>query len=262
MTNFGAIAILRALPEAAPARQVRVLIALETFRAEAGGWRPVGQDLLARTANVSRSTLKRARPELIAVKLITYQPGGRGPGSLSRYRIEIPDLKRGPHAEPLTGQEKGSTDGRKGVHPPGQKGSTGKTGKSSVPAGQPANFSANGATPALGAKAPALKAGAFSSAGGEAPALDGTGTSPPGTRHRAPPCPVCGKQFSQELLADPDFRALAVAGDVLHAECTEEDERRYLASASIKQLLEDGYYDEAVARDPAATAAILGEATP
>jgi len=43
------------------------------------------------------------------------------------------------------------------------------------------------------------------------------------TLYRAPPCPACGKPFSQEQLADPDWRAMALAGDVVHAECVESE---------------------------------------
>jgi hypothetical protein len=82
VTNYGAIAILAALPEEAPARQVRVLIALETFRAGDDGWRKAGRVLLCQTANISRWTVQRARAELIGAKLIEYDPGrGRGVGS-------------------------------------------------------------------------------------------------------------------------------------------------------------------------------------
>lgn len=38
----------------------------------------------------------------------------------------------------------------------------------------------------------------------------------PKTTLAAPPCPVCGLPFSAEILADPDVRALAMAGDLTH----------------------------------------------
>ncbi len=59
---------------------------------------------------------------------------------------------------------------------------------------------------------------------------DGAGAPPPprpGTRYTAPPCPVCGEPFSQEWLADPATRSMALAGDIIHEECREEDNRRY-----------------------------------
>lgn len=40
----------------------------------------------------------------------------------------------------------------------------------------------------------------------------------------APPCPGCGKPFSQELLADPAARQLAMDGDLTHSsECEDRD---------------------------------------
>jgi hypothetical protein len=68
-----------------------------------------------------------------------------------------------------------------------------------------------------------------------------------GESHRAPPCPECGKPFSQENLADPDFRAMAIAGEVIHAECLEADNLRYLRTSSIEQLIEDGAVCDAIA---------------
>jgi hypothetical protein len=47
---------------------------------------------------------------------------------------------------------------------------------------------------------------------------------------RAPPCSVCGKPFSQEVLADPAAREMAMAGEIVHPECMEEDERRWEAA--------------------------------
>lgn len=41
--------------------------------------------------------------------------------------------------------------------------------------------------------------------------------------YSAPPCPECGKPFSQEQLADPEFRASALAGEVIHGECIERE---------------------------------------
>jgi hypothetical protein len=48
----------------------------------------------------------------------------------------------------------------------------------------------------------------------------------PKTPFLAPPCPECGKPFSQEQLADPDFRSMALAGDVIHTECIERNYAR------------------------------------
>jgi hypothetical protein len=40
--------------------------------------------------------------------------------------------------------------------------------------------------------------------------------------YSAPPCPICGEPFSQDLLADPDFRAMAMDGGVVHdGKCAE-----------------------------------------
>jgi hypothetical protein len=76
---------------------------------------------------------------------------------------------------------------------------------------------------------------------------------------RAPPCPECGKPFSQEFLADPERRGLAFEGSALCSdECDRADAERYYANQSIAELLEGGSYDLAVKRGPAAVAAILG----
>jgi len=95
VSNYGAGYILAALPRRADARQVRVLIALETFRCDAGdGWRRVSQVTLAAEANVDLKTLRRARGELVDAKLIECKPG-RGKGVLSRWKILIPPLDKG-----------------------------------------------------------------------------------------------------------------------------------------------------------------------
>jgi hypothetical protein len=148
VTNYGAIAILAALPDGAGERQLRVLVAVETFKADSEGWRPAGQILLAKTANVSVSTLQRARRRLIEAKLITYRAGS-GRGQLSRYRIDIADLKRKSPSDHLS-------DKSKGGHLPGQKVVTDKPGKPSVPAGHPSQNGQHAPNPALSAKAEAL----------------------------------------------------------------------------------------------------------
>ena len=83
----------------------------------------------------------------------------------------------------------------------------------------------------------------------------------PEDQRRAPPCPECGKPFSSEQLADPDFRYMAMRGEVNcgSPECDKADEDKFIAGATISDLLEMGYYDEAAARDPGAVAAILGD---
>jgi hypothetical protein len=238
MTNYGALAILRALPQNAPARQLRILIAVETFKSDSNGWRRAGQVLLAETANMSISTLKRGRPELIDAKLLEYEHG-LGRGALSRYRLNIANLKKGPQADPLSGQGKGSTDGDKRVHPPGQKGSTGKTGKPRNAAGQAPVSGDQPETPALRAKALALKAEGFSSARDRGAAPDGAPRSQPPTPYRVPPCPECGKPFRQEQLADPDFRQMALAGDVIHGDCSEASWRCRGCGAGLGDWTED-----------------------
>jgi hypothetical protein len=64
----------------------------------------------------------------------------------------------------------------------------------------------------------------------------GARTPPAEPQFRAPPCPVCGKPFSQEQLADPDFREMALAGDVIHSECMEEDDRLWEAAGRPGEL--------------------------
>lgn len=45
--------------------------------------------------------------------------------------------------------------------------------------------------------------------------------SPPRTEtpFTAPPCYLCGKPFSQEWLADPEIRRMALASEMAHEEC-------------------------------------------
>jgi hypothetical protein len=57
-------------------------------------------------------------------------------------------------------------------------------------------------------------------------ARDRAGARPPHAEPqppRAPPCQICGEPFSPDLLANAEFRALALAGGVVHLECTDED---------------------------------------
>ena len=201
MTNYGAIAILSALPERAPARQVRLLIAIETFRPDGDGWRRAGADLLARTANISLSTLKRARPELVDEKLIEYT-AGRWRGQLSQYRLLIPQLERGPTAEPLKQEgdsdRKGSSHSPKGVQSHGQKGSKRKPDIPNDRAGQAADSWRKPAATALTAKAVALKAEGFSSGG----VCD---AAPGGASHTPEGEPVDAYGFPIRTKADTDL---------------------------------------------------------
>jgi hypothetical protein len=87
----------------------------------------------------------------------------------------------------------------------------------------------------------------------------GASAGAPGT-YLAPPCPDCGKPFSQEQLADPEFRAVALAGYSLHhPECTEAKQQQYIATASIAELVQNGYLSEAIDRNPAQVRAILAK---
>jgi hypothetical protein len=45
-------------------------------------------------------------------------------------------------------------------------------------------------------------------------------------QYKAPPCTECGKPFSQEELADPDFRTMALASEVIHVECIALERQR------------------------------------
>jgi hypothetical protein len=193
MTNYGAIAILKALPAAGTkheGRQLRILIAIETFRSDSDGWRRIGQDLLARTANVSVPTLKRARADLINAKLIDYEPS-RTKGVVSGYRLLVDGIKGVQHAEPLTdlsgtgrdSARSGFTTEQIGVHHPGQKGFTTKPDKSNVAAGLTRQTGDEPNRPALRAKAQALKAEGFSSPG-DAPQPGKPGASPSPDRTR------------------------------------------------------------------------------
>jgi hypothetical protein len=189
VTNYGAGYILAALPRRRSARQLSVLIALETFRCDGHGWRAVGQVKLAETANVDRATLLRARAELIDAKLIDYR-AGRGKGVLSQYKILIPPLDKGSPVEPFTALSETVPDspgqGPIRVQPRLQKGSTTslkgfnrKRGKHAAPAGQRPDFRQNGQHAALRAKALALKAEGFSSGGDEPPPPRKLGGSSP-----------------------------------------------------------------------------------
>jgi hypothetical protein len=121
MTNCGALAILAELPEATPPRQVRLMIALETFPADADGWRTVSSGLLSQAASLSRNPFRRARRELVAAKLIEHEPGTKR-GKYSRWRITFPlalpaALKGATQGHPLK-------KGAKGGHTRPQKGAT------------------------------------------------------------------------------------------------------------------------------------------
>jgi hypothetical protein len=89
MTNKGARAILR-LPRM-PERQLRFLIALETFTRRGDGWREAGTDLLAEVAGLSPRTVAKARRELAAASLIGYRRG-HGRGHVSAYQVRLPGL--------------------------------------------------------------------------------------------------------------------------------------------------------------------------
>lgn len=135
MTNYGALAILAELPEGAPARQVRLMIALETFRADADGWRTVSTGTLCRAASFSRNSLRRASRELAAAKLIEHEPGTWS-GARSRwrftFRLDLPPPKKGgtrghpkkgaTQGAPSDRQERGPAQPRKGGQPSPGKG--------------------------------------------------------------------------------------------------------------------------------------------
>src|SRR5262245_57367021 len=70
-----------------PERQLRFLLALETFKSDGSGWREAGTDLLARTAGLSPRTVAKARDELVASGAIEYRRGGRTRGQRSNYRM-------------------------------------------------------------------------------------------------------------------------------------------------------------------------------
>jgi hypothetical protein len=89
VTNYGTCAIL-ALPRL-PERQLRFLLALETFSRGDDGWREAGMKLLAKTAGRSPNTAIKARDELVAAGAIEYRPGN-GRGNHSSYRIKVPGI--------------------------------------------------------------------------------------------------------------------------------------------------------------------------
>jgi len=72
-----------------PERQLRFLLALETFTRGEDGRREIGTDLLARTAGLSVNTAVRARRELVKSGAIEYKRGD-GRGHVSAYRIKVP----------------------------------------------------------------------------------------------------------------------------------------------------------------------------
>ena len=87
MTNVGVREIL-ALPKM-PERQLRFLIALETFTCGEDGWREAGTELLASAAGLSVNTIVKARGELGASGAIEYRRGN-GRGQVSTYRRKVP----------------------------------------------------------------------------------------------------------------------------------------------------------------------------
>ena len=107
------LAILTALPPTTPPRQLRLMLAIETFPAEADGWRPIAAEQLMEAANVSYPTFKAARQEVIAAGWAEYEPGhgaGHGTGKPSRWRLLV-DLQ--------TWEDRVTTsNGSKGGNPP------------------------------------------------------------------------------------------------------------------------------------------------
>lgn len=72
-----------------PERQLRFLLALETFTRRDDCWREVGTALLASTAGLSVNTTARARGELVKSDAIGYRRGN-GRGQVGTYRIKVP----------------------------------------------------------------------------------------------------------------------------------------------------------------------------
>jgi hypothetical protein len=89
VTNFGALAIL-ALPKM-PERQLRFLLALETFTRGEDGWREAGAEKLIERTGLSVNTAIKARGELVAAGAIDYRRGN-GAGHVSVYRIRLPGI--------------------------------------------------------------------------------------------------------------------------------------------------------------------------
>ena len=190
------LAILTALPPTTPPRQLRLLLAIETFPADAGGWRPVGTELLMEAANVSYPTFKAARQEVLAAGWAAYEPGG-GAAKLSRWRLLV-DLK--------TWEDRVTTlEGRKGGNPPPAERDrsrvTDRTARGDGPGPrQPANS----------AKAPKSRPASKRTGKRGTP----TPTPPPSSevlRHRAW-CRDCGFELD---------RALADAGVQVHPGCVD-----------------------------------------
>jgi hypothetical protein len=103
VSNYGALAVLaltmkrrRKVPSPDEA-DLRWLIVLETFPADAKGWRQVGAQLLAEEAGLAYSTSRQARDRLVAAGVVEYRPGN-GRGNRSSYRfaapLKVPTLER------------------------------------------------------------------------------------------------------------------------------------------------------------------------
>ena len=118
MTNYGSLAILELLSgirkkvPSADEATLRWLIALETFPADADGWRFAGAPLLANLAHLAYSTSRVARDRLITAGVIEYRPGkGRGHRSSYRFRAElkVPTIAR--HLSVMDDAPKGAETG-------------------------------------------------------------------------------------------------------------------------------------------------------
>jgi hypothetical protein len=107
MTNYGIRAIL-ALPWL-PERQLRFLLALETFTSGDGGWREAGTALLAQYAGQSVNTTVKARAELVKSGAVEYRPGS-GRGHVGSYRTKVPS-----YLGYLSSPERYPSAGRKGT---------------------------------------------------------------------------------------------------------------------------------------------------
>lgn len=198
------MAAVRDHPERPPALQRHVLhsLALRLDWQTGCGFASGAQ--LAADADCEQRTVKRATSWARGAQLLVQTRRGHYVSAeckvSSEWRLCLPaEQTQGDSGDLLAGKPRGQSTGPKVTADPTQ-------GDSSTPPSRPRSSRPR------------------TSARGDAAGAARPPHAHPETPFRSPPCQMCGRPFSQEQLADPEFRELAIAGAVLcSAECHDAD---------------------------------------
>jgi hypothetical protein len=124
VSNFDVIDAMRALPQDAPARWLRALVAVATLTPDAAGNRKSKLGKLAWRAGMHPDTLKRARRELVAAGLLEFTPPiGRGHDGAYVLKVPAYPRKSGVTGAPSSEEKRGPYPPKSGVGSPGKAGS-------------------------------------------------------------------------------------------------------------------------------------------